>query len=74
MFDDQGFDAPLVMGADGGEGTLISYSFEDNRLEAEVRGTFLRLTGYMSEPKVAEDAAPMPVTIRWSVDIPALED
>lgn len=74
MFDDQGFDAPLVMGADGGEGTLASYSFEDNRLEAEVRGSFLRLTGYMSEPKVAEDAAPMPVTIRWSVDIPPLED
>ena len=73
MFDDQGFDAPLVMGADGGEGSLTSFSFEENRLEAEVQGTFLRLTGYMSDPKVAEDAAPLPVTIRWSVDVPPLD-
>lgn len=73
VFDDQGYDAPMVMGPDGGKGALIGYSFENDRLEARVEGDFLRLTGYMSEPKQAEGAEPVAATISWSVDIPPLD-
>lgn len=73
IFDDQGYDAPLVMGPDGGAGTLTRYAFEDGRLEAVVEGDFLRLQGYMSEPKPAEGATPVPAVLRLSVEMPPLE-
>jgi len=73
VFDEQGYDAPMVMGADGGAGTLTDFSFENDRLEARVEGNFLRLTGYMSEPRVADGAAPVASTITWSVDIPPMD-
>lgn len=74
VFDDQGYDAPMVMGDDGGTGKLTAYSFEDNRLEATLEGEFLRLQGYMSEPKPADGAQPVPVTLTVSVDMPPLEE
>ncbi len=74
MFDEQGFDSPLAMDSDGGEGRLTEYSFENGRLEGTVEGTFLRLADYMSEPKLAEGATPQPVTIRFEVDLPPLDD
>ncbi len=74
LFDDQGFDAPMIIGPDGGAGSLTSYSFEDNVLTAEVRGTFLRLTGYMSgDPKPVEGAAPLEGVLTWQVTLPPLE-
>ncbi len=73
VFDEQGYDAPMAMGADGGTGALTEFSFENNRLEARVEGSFLRLTGYMSEPRVADGAEPVAATISWSVDMPPLE-
>ena len=73
MFDHQGYDAPMVMGADGGTGDLVEVSFENDRLEARVEGSFLRLTGYMSEPRPADGADPVPATISWSVDIPPMD-
>ena len=74
MFDEQGFDAPRVMGDDGGDGGLASASFDNDHLEAVVEGHFLRLTGYSKgTPAPAEGAEPEPVTIRWSVDLPALK-
>jgi len=73
LFDDQGYDAPMVMGPDGGAGELVAFSFENDNLDARVEGAFLRLTGYMSEPKPAEGATPVEATISWSVDIPPME-
>jgi len=74
LFDDQGFDAPMTFGVDGGDGELVEYSFENNRLEAAVTGDFIRLEGYSTgQPKVADGASPVPVEIRWSVDIPPME-
>lgn len=74
LYDDQGYDAPLAMDADGGKGALTEYTLDEGRLEATVEGTFLRLTGYMNDPKVAEGATPVPVTISWQVDLPPLEE
>lgn len=73
MFDDQGYDAPMVMGADGGDGAITEISLEDDRLEATVEGAFLRLTGYTSKPVIAEGAVPVPATITWQVDLPPME-
>ena len=74
LFDEQGFDAPMAMGADGGEGRATEVSFENDHLEASIEGMFLRLTGYSKgEPAPAEGAAPVPVTIRVSVDLKPLE-
>lgn len=73
LFDDQGFDAPLAMGMDGGEGELVSFSLEEGHLEARVEGEFLRLESYMKEPKVAEWAKPVPVTIDWTAEIAPLD-
>ncbi len=73
LFDDQGFDAPMIMGPDGGDGALREISFENNRLDAVVEGEFQRLTGYSKgSPTPVEGVAPAPVTIRWGVDLPAL--
>ena len=73
LFDDQGYDAPLAMGADGGTGELSEFTMEGDTASGVVTGEFLRLTGYTSEPKVAEGAAPVPVRIEWRVDLPPLE-
>lgn len=74
LFDEQGYDAPMVMGADGGKGAVTGVSLEDDHLEAVVEGSFLRLTGYMKgTPAPAEGAEPRPVKIRWSVDLPPLK-
>lgn len=74
LFDEQGYDAPMAMGADGGQGSLTAYELtDDNRLTATVEGDFLRLTGYTSEPRVADGAEPVPVTIRWTVQLQPLE-
>lgn len=74
IFDDQGFDAPLVMGADGGEGSLTAYSLDGDAMQATVEGEFLRLSGYMNEPQVAEGAKPIPATITLNVTLPPLDD
>lgn len=74
LFDDRGFDEPMAMGADGGAGTLTSHSFENDVLTAEVRGTFVRLKGYMSGDPVPDDEVPpLPVVIEWEVTLPPLE-
>jgi len=73
VFDDQGFDAPMAMGADGGDGTLTAFSMEGNTASGVIEGEFLRLTGYSSDPKVAEGATPVPARIEWNVDLPPLE-
>ncbi|MDQ2091589.1 hypothetical protein [Marimonas arenosa] len=74
LFDQQGFDAPMAMGADGGKGAIAEISYDNDRLEAVVEGTFLRLTGYSKgTPAPAEGAEPQPVVIRWQVDLPPLK-
>ncbi len=74
LFDEQGFDAPMAMGADGGPGELVSHSFENDVLTAEVRGSFVRLTGYRTgEPKPADGASPQETVITWQVTLPPLE-
>jgi len=74
VFDEQGFDAPLAMGADGGQGALTAFEMgDDNTVTATVEGNFLRLTGYTSEPRVADGATPVPSTINWTVTLPPLE-
>lgn len=69
-YDEQGYDAPLAMDAEGGKGTLSEYSLQDDRLKITVQGTFLRLRDYMNKPKLAEEATPVPVTISRQVDLP----
>ncbi|MCZ0812408.1 MAG: hypothetical protein ACQEVT_11265 [Pseudomonadota bacterium] len=73
VFDDQGFDAPMVMGADGGDRTLAAFSMEGNIASGVIAGEFLRLTGYSSDPKVAEGATPVTARIEWKVELPPLE-
>lgn len=73
LFDDQGYDAPLAMGADGGTGELSEFTMEGDTASGVVTGEVLRLTGYTSGPKVAVGAAPVPVRIEWRVDLPPLE-
>ena len=74
LFDDQGYDAPMVMGPDGGSGSLTSHTFEDDVLTAEIQGQFLRLTGYLAgEPKPADGASPQDSVVRWQVTLPPLE-
>ncbi|KRS11476.1 hypothetical protein XM53_16135 [Roseovarius atlanticus] len=74
VFDEQGFDAPLAMGADGGDGTLSAYEMsDDNVVTATVEGTFLRLTGYTGDPRVADGAAPVAATIRLEAELAPLE-
>jgi len=74
MFDDQGFDAPLVMGADGGGGDLSEYSLEGDQMQATVSGTVQRLTGYSTgEPRLVDGAEHIPATISWSVTLPPLD-
>ena len=74
IFDDKGYDAPMVMGADGGDGKLVAFEMTpDNVVTATVEGTFLRLTGYTSEPRVADGAEPIAATIEWTADIGPLE-
>lgn len=70
VFDDQGYDAPLAMGADGGDGTLTAYELtQDNTVTATVEGIFLRLTGYTDEPRVADGAEPIAATINLTADL-----
>lgn len=73
LFDEQGFDAPLSMGADGGKGTVSSYTLEGDVMTATVEGTFLRLSNYTKMPEVAEGAEPLPTTISWTVTLPPME-
>lgn len=74
IYDDQGYDAPLAMGADGGEGTLTAFEMtEDNVMTATVEGTFLRLTNYMDEPRVADGAEPVAATISYEAELAPLE-
>ncbi|MBW4981493.1 hypothetical protein KZZ07_02965 [Mameliella sp. CS4] len=74
IFDDKGYDAPMVMGADGGDGKLVAFEMTpDNVVTATVEGTFLRLTGYTSEPRVADGAEPVAATIEWTAEIAPLE-
>lgn len=75
LFDEQGFDAPMVMGPDGAAGSLTDYKLEGDSLMATVTGEALRLTGYSSgSPAPAEGAVPQPVTVSWTVTLPPLED
>ncbi|MGR3323225.1 MAG: hypothetical protein ACU0DK_14990 [Pseudooceanicola sp.] len=75
MFDEEGFEAPLSMGVDGGEGALTAFEMtEDNQLTATIEGDMLRLADYMGDPKVAEGATPQPATISFSVTLPPLEE
>src|SRR6056297_347606 len=73
VFDDQGFDAPMAMGADGGAGTLTAFTMDGNIATGVIEGEFLRLTAYNSDPKVAEGATPVPARIEWNVELPPLE-
>ncbi|QFT92000.1 hypothetical protein FIU86_04035 [Roseovarius sp. THAF9] len=74
MYDDQGYDAPLAMGADGGDGTLTGYEMtDDNVVTVTVEGNFLRLTNYMDEPRVADGAEPVAVTISYEAELEPLE-
>lgn len=74
VFDDQGFDAPMVMDPDFGEKGPVTVSFENDHLEATVEGAFLRLTGYAKgQPVPAEGAKPVPAAIKVSVDVPPME-
>jgi hypothetical protein len=75
MYDEEGFEAPLSIGLDGGEGTLAAFEMtEDNQVTATIEGEMLRLADYMSDPKVAEGATPQPATISFSVTLPPLEE
>lgn len=77
MFDEQGYDSPLVMvpgGGEGGDGAMVAFAFEDDVTTGRVEGDFLRLTGYMSEARVADGATPLPATITWEVALPPLGD
>lgn len=74
IFDERGFDEPMVMGPDGGTGALTSHNLEGDRLTAEVQGTFVRLTGYgTGEPKPISGEAQLPGVIKWQVTLPPLE-
>ena len=74
LFDERGFDAPMAMGVDGGDGDLVSHTLEGDTLIAEVQGTFVRLTGYRTgEPKVDSGEAPLRAVINWEVDLPPIE-
>ena len=74
LFDGRGFDEPMVMGEDGAPGTLVAVRFEGDRIEAEIEGSFLRLTGYSKgEPVAAEGAEPVAARIRAWADLPPLK-
>lgn len=76
MFDDQGYDGPLVMDPDdlGGQGAVTEHALDGDVTAGRIEGEFLRLTGYTSEPRVADGAEPLPVTITWEVTLPPLEE
>jgi hypothetical protein len=75
MFDEQGYDGPLVMDPDdlGGQGAVTDHALDGDVTAGQIEGEFLRLTGYMSEPRVADGAEPMPVTITWEVTLPPMD-
>ena len=74
VYDDQGYDAPLAMGADGGDGELVAFNLnEDNTTTGRIEGEFLRLTGYMDDPRVADGAEPLATTIEWRAELEPLE-
>ena len=74
VFDDQGFDAPLSMGLDGGAGTLVEFDLDEaNRTTGRIEGQFLRLTGYTGEPRVADGATPVSATIQWRAELAPLD-
>ncbi len=74
LFDDQGYDAPLSIGMDGGEGELVAFAMDDtNTTTGRIEGNFLRLTGYTDDPRVADGAEPIATTIEWRAELEPLE-
>ena len=74
LFDEQGFDAPMVIGPDGGQGDLTAIAYRADRIEATIAGSFQRLTGYSKgTPAPAEGTAPVPVAIQLDVSLPPLK-
>ena len=73
ILDGAGYDAPLVMGSDGGQGDLVSFTLEDNVLSGTIEGNFLRVSGHAPDRSVAEGAEPLPATLELAVTLPPLE-
>lgn len=76
VFDEQGYDAPLAMvpgGGEGGDGALAEFALEGEVTTGRVEGAFLRLAGYLSEPRVADGAEPLPAKITWEVTLPPMD-
>ena len=70
-FFDQGMDAPLAAGADGGAVAFGEFSItDDNEISATFAGEFVRMADYMSEPVVAEGTSPVPVSGTVTVTVP----
>lgn len=73
VFDEAGYDAPLVMGPDGGAGRLSAYTLDGDALSGTIEGSFLRLSGYTSDPHVADGAEPVPAMLHFSATLPPLD-
>jgi hypothetical protein len=74
VFDARGYDSPLVMGADGGEGEIADFSLDGDALTATVEGTFLRVTDYADDPQVADEPQAVAARVEVSVDLPPMTD
>jgi hypothetical protein len=72
VFDEGGYDAPLVLDAEEGFGALddATLAFDGTTFTARIEGTMLRLTGYTSEPRAADGAVPVPARITLTTVIP----
>lgn len=73
-FFDQGMNAPLAASLDGGTVAFGEFSItEDNEINAEFSGEFVRMADYMSEPVVAPGTDPVSVSGTVTVTVPKPE-
>ena len=73
LLDGKGYAAPLVMGGDGGQGDVVSFSLDGNMMTGRIEGDFLRLEGHLPDRSVADGAAPLPSRLDLKVALPPLD-
>lgn len=73
LLDGHGYAAPLVMGGDGGQGDVVSFSLDENVMTGRIEGEFLRLEGHVPDRFVADGAAPLLSRLDLKIALPPLD-
>ena len=73
LLDGHGYAAPLVMGGDGGQGDVVSFSLDENVVTGRIEGDFLRLEGHLPDRSVADGATPLPSRLDLKIALPPLD-